>query len=185
MNKTKIKQQLRRGFFALAIVGALLTLPNAQARPMPASGNTTDCEHVISQQIFGSDTITILEITVCFHGTFEGTWVGTERDVFRADGTGTVHSSGVFSGTVNGRSGTMVFSYHVTISRNGEVTHWVVNQGTGDLAGLSGQGTFQNDIEHGPGCPGSGFDCTDCPPATGTCDDSFTLDYTGQIDFAR
>ena len=111
-----------------------------------------------------SATIITLEITVCFRGTFDGTWVGTERDVFRADGTGTVHGSGVFSGTVNGRSGTMAFSYHVTISRNGEVTRWVVNQGTGDLAGLSGQGTFQNDIEHGPGCPGSGFDCTDCPP---------------------
>src|SRR2546425_2365390 len=115
MNKPNIKQQLRRGFFALAIVGALLTLPNAQARPMPASGNTTDCEHVISQQIFGSDTITILEITVCFHGTFEGTWVGTERDLFHADGTGTVLASGFFSGTVNVGSGTVVFSLHGNI----------------------------------------------------------------------
>ena len=184
MNKPKIKQQLRRGFFALAIIGALFTLPNAKARPMPASGSTTDCEHVISQQIFGSDTITILEITVCFHGTFDGTWVGTERDLFHADGTGTILGSGFFSGTVNGRSGTMLFSYQVSITPHGDVSHWVVNQGTGDLAGFHGHGTFQNDIEHGPGCPGSGFECTDCPPATGTCDDSFTLDYTGQIDFA-
>src|SRR5439155_21884302 len=144
MNKPKIKQQLRRSFFVLAIVGALLTLPKAQAQPIPASGSTTDCEHVISQRISGSNTIITLEITVCLHGTFDGTWVGAERDVFRADGTGTVHGSGVFSGTVNGQSGTMVFSYHVTITRNGEVTHWVVNQGTGDLAGVTGQGTFQN-----------------------------------------
>jgi hypothetical protein len=184
MNKTKTKQHLRRGFFALAIVGALLTLPNVQARPIPASGSTTDCEHVISQQIFGSNTITILEITACFHGTFEGTWVGTERDVFDADGTGTVLATGFFSGTVNGRSGTMVNTLHVTISSNGEVAHWVVDQGTGGLAGLHGQGTTSEPSENGPGCPGSGFDCTDCPPATGTCDDSFTLDYTGQIDFA-
>jgi hypothetical protein len=185
MNKPKIKQQLRRGFFALAIAGALCALPNAQAQPIPASGSTTDCEHVISQQIAGQDTITILEITVCFHGTFEGTWVGTERDVFHADGTGTILGSGFFSGTVNGQSGTAVFSYHVTITSHGDLTHWVVNQGTGDLASLHGQGRFQNDVEHGPGCPGSGFDCTDCPPATGTCDDSFTLDYTGQIEFGR
>jgi len=185
MNKIKIKQHLRRAFFALAIVGALLTLPKAQAQPIPATGSTTDCEHVISQRIVGSNTITILEITVCFHGTFEGTWVGTERDVFRADGTGTVHSSGVFSGTVNGRSGTIVFSLQVSITRNGDVTNWVVDQGTGDLAGLHGQGTTQEVSENGPGCPGTGFDCVDCPPATGTCDDSFTLDYIGQIDFAR
>jgi len=185
MDKPRIKQPLRRGFFALAIVGALLTLPKAQARPIPATGSSTDCEHVVSQQIVGSNTITILEITACFHGSFEGTWVGTERDVFRADGTGTVQGSGFFSGTVNGRFGTMVFSYHVTISLNGEVSHWVVDQGTGDLAGLHGQGTTPDAIENGPGCPVSGFDCTDCPPATGTCDDSFDLDYTGQIEFAR
>jgi len=185
MNKQNIKQHPRRAFFALAMVGVLLALPSAQAQPIPATGSTTDCEHVISQRIAGSNTITTLEITVCFHGTFEGTWVGTERDVIHPNGTVTGQASGVFSGTVNGRSGTMVFSLEVSITRNGDVTHWVVDQGTGDLAGLSGQGTTQNDIEHGPGCPGSGFDCTDCPPATGTCDDSFTLDYIGQIQFAR
>ena len=185
MDKPKIEQQLRRGFFALAIVGALLTLPNAQATPLPASGSTTDCEHVISQQMFGSNTITILEITACFHGTFEGTWVGTERDVIHPDGTLTGQASGVFSGTVNGRSGTCVTSLEVSLTLNGDVVHWVVDQGTGDLAGLHGQGTVQGDaIEHGPGCPVSGFDCTDCPPATGTCDDSFDVNYTGQIDFA-
>jgi hypothetical protein len=107
--------------------------------------------------------------------------VGTERDVIHPNGTVTGQASGVFSGTVNGQSGTCVFSLEVNVDR---ANHWVVDQGTGDLAGLSGQGTFPNDIEHGPGCPGSGFDCVVCPPATGTCDDSFTLDYTGQIQFA-
>ena len=184
MNKPNIKQQLRRGFFALAIVGALLTLPKAQAQPIPASGSTTDCEHIISVRTAGPSTIITSSITVCFHGTFEGTWVGTERDVIHPNGTVTGQASGVFSGTVNGRSGTCVFSLEVSITRNGDVTHWVVDQGTGDLAGLHGQGTTQEVSENGPGCPVSGFDCTDCPPATGTCDDSFTLNYTGQIDFA-
>jgi hypothetical protein len=193
MNKPKIKQQLRRGFFALAIVGALLTLPNAEAGPpIPATGYSIDCEHVISVQTVGPNTIITLSETACFHGTFEGTWVGTERDVIHPNGTVTIQASGVFSGTVNdgtvnGRSGTCVFSAAVSLTRNGDVTHWVVDQGTGDLAGLSGQGTFQGDgIEHGPGCPvpGSGFDCVVCPPPTGTCDDSFTLYSTGQIQFA-
>jgi len=185
MNKQNIKQQLRRAFFALAIVGALFTWPKAQAdQPAPVSGSTTDCEHVISQQSSGPNTIIALSITVCFHGTFEGTWVGTERDVIHADGSGTGQGSGVFSGTVNGRSGTMVFSYQVNISRNGLVSRWVVDQGTGDLAGLSGQGTTQFVSQDGPGCPTSGFDCENCPPPTGTCDDSFTLNYNGQIQFA-
>jgi hypothetical protein len=185
MNKPNIKQQLRRGFFALAIVGALLTLPKAQARPIPVRGSSTDCEHVISQQIFGSDTITILEITTCFHGTLDGTGVGTERDLFHADGTGAILGISFFSGTVNGRSGTMVLTYQVSITPNGNVSHWMVDQGTGDLAGVHGQGTTQVVSENGPGCPVRGFDCTDCPPATGTCDDSFVLDAIGQIEFAQ
>ena len=186
MNKSKIKQHLRRNFFALAIVGALFTLPRAEAGPpIPATGYSIDCEHVISVQTVGPNTIITLSETGCFHGTFVGTWVGTERDVIHPNGTVTIQASGVFSGRVNGRSGTCVISSAVSLTLNGDVTHWVVDQGTGDLAGLHGQGTFPFDaIEHGPGCPGSGFDCTDCPPATGTCDDSFTLDYTGQIDFA-
>ncbi len=77
----------------------------------------------------------------------------------------------------------MVFSYMAYLSPNGIVTHWVVDQGTGDLAGLSGQGTHQFVSQDGPGCPTSGFDCENCPPPTGTCDDSFTLNYDGQIQF--
>src|SRR6266566_6268751 len=120
MNKPRIKQQLRRGFFALAIVGALLTLPKAQAQPIPVTGSSTDCEHVISVQTVGPNTIIILSETACFHGTFEGTWVGTERDVIHPNGTVTIQASGIFSGTVNdgtvnGRSGTCVFSVAVNV----------------------------------------------------------------------
>jgi Protein of unknown function (DUF3224) len=184
MNKQNIKQQVRRAFFALAIVGVLFTLPKAQAaQPIPASGTSTDCEHVISQESHGPNTIITLSITTCFHGTFEGTWVGTERDVF-TEGHTKGQGSGVFTGTVNGRSGTMVFSYIAYLSPNGIMTHWVVDQGTGDLVGLSGQGTHQLVSQDGPGCPTSGFDCENCPPPTGTCDDSFTLNYNGQIQFA-
>jgi uncharacterized protein DUF3224 len=182
MNKTNIKQQLRRSFLAVTIVGALFTLPNTEAsQPVPATFSSTDCEHVISQESHGPNTIITLDITACFHGTFEGTWVGTERDVIHPNGTVTGQGSGVFSGTVNGRSGTFVFSFEVNVD---VASHWWVDQGTGDLAGLHGQGTTVSGIENGPGCPTSGFDCVDCPPPTGTCDDSFTLNNVGQIQFA-
>src|SRR4029453_284508 len=58
-----------------------------------SSYNSTDCEHVISQESHGRNTIITLSITACFHGTFEGTWVGTERDVIHADGSGTGQGS--------------------------------------------------------------------------------------------
>jgi|SRR5215471_14465319 len=184
MNKTNIKQSRDRVFSVLAVVGALtvgafFTLPNAQAsQPVPATFSSTDCEHIISVEPHGPNTIITLSITACFHGTFEGEYVGTERDVIHSNGAiAEGQGSGVFSGTVNGRSGTCVFSYHVNVP----VAHWVVDRGTGDLAGLSGQGTQQFVSEDGPGCPTSGFDCENCPPPTGTCDDSFTLNNVGQI----
>jgi hypothetical protein len=190
MNKQNIKQSRDRVFCVLAVVGALtvgalFTLPNAEAGPpIPATFSTTDCEHIISVQSSGQNTIITLSITTCFHGTFEGTWVGTERDVIHPDGHLTGQGSGIFSGTVNGQSGTCVFSYQANIGKIGQANPWVVEQGTGDLAGLHGQGTTQSGIENGPGCPPSGFDCENCPPPTGTCDDSFTLNIVGQIQFA-
>jgi len=172
MNKTNINQQLRRTFPALAIIAALFILPQAQAAPPAAvHGYSTDCENLISEQHVGQNTIIVLNITATFTGTFTGTWVGTERDVIHADGSGMVQGSGVFTGSVNGRSGTMIFSYRVTFPPNGrEVSHWVVDQGTGDLAGIDGQGTTPSDEETGPT-----DDCTW---------DTFVVEYSGQIQFA-
>ena len=176
MNKTNIKRRLRRTFSALAIVGALFTSPKAQADTLaPAHGYSTDCENLISEHHVGPNTIIVLSITATFSGTFDGTWVGTERDVINHDRSGRAQGSGVFTGSVhlNGslRSGTMIFSYLVTFAPNGtEVTHWVVDQGTGELAGLHGQGTNPSAEELGP---------------TDVCTwDRFTLEYAGQIQFA-
>jgi uncharacterized protein DUF3224 len=172
MNATNIKQQLRRTFSALATIGALFTLPPAQAVPTaPAHGYSTDCENLISLRQVGPNTIIVLSITATFTGTFDGTWVGTERDVIHADRSVTLQGSGVFTGAVSGRSGTMIFSYQVSISPNGrEVTHWVVDQGGGDLTGIHGEGTTPSDEETGP--------TDDCAW------DTFVVEYSGQIQFA-
>jgi hypothetical protein len=172
MKKPNIMQHLRRTFSALAIIGALFTLAKAHATPPAAAhGYSTDCETLISEQHVGQNTIIVLSITATFTGTFDGTWVGTERDVIYADGSGMVQGSGVFTGSVNGRSGAMIFSYRVTFPPNGrEVTHWVVDQGTDDLAGIHGQGTTPSAEERGP--------TDDCPW------DTFVVEYAGQIQFA-
>jgi hypothetical protein len=177
MNKQNIKQPLCRAFVALPIVGALtvgalLTSPQAHAeQPVAAHGFTTDCENLISEQVAGPNTIVVLSITVTFTGTFDGEWVGTERDVFHADGL-TGQGSGVFSGSVDGRFGTMTFSYTVAISPNGTkvVNRWVVEGTGGDLAGLHGEGAVVSGEEIGP---------------TEECRwDRFALEYSGQIQFA-
>ncbi len=172
MNKTNINQQLRRAFFALTIVGALFTLPKAQASPpVPASGSGTQCENVTDFRQVGPNLIITNSFTSDFTGTFTGTLVGTERDVVYADFSASFRGYGVFTGSVNGsQPGTIMMTYVGTAPGPvGGIAYWVVAEGTGGLASLHGQGTFLNIMETGP---------------TPDCEDTFSNDYSGQIQFA-
>jgi len=171
MNITNIKQHLLGSFFALAIVGALLTLPSAQAAGSPpnqqtAHGSWTDCEHVTNVTDYGSYLVVDIELTTTFTGTFEGTLEVIEQDVFYPDGYVTVHLEGTFTGSVAGRGGgesdTVRMSNYEAFSlggfphRRGAV--WMVDKGTGDLAGLRGEGSrtvFPTDPA--PGCESTFF----------------------------
>ena len=193
MNKQNINQHLCRVFFALAIVGVLLTLPNAQAaQPIPASGSTTDRECVVGNVPNGPNTIITLNIKATLTGTLTGTWCGTERDVVFPDGSETIHASGVFTGTVSGKSGTAVFtllgeadkaSPLGTFGGVGAAVTWVMDQGTGGLAGLHGHGAFGTLVSfaQGTGCGSNTNPCSNPGPGY---DFMFTLLYSGQIQFA-
>src|SRR5215471_9513248 len=150
MNKTNIKQDLRRSFFALVIVGALLALPIADAgRPWPtppgtASGSFTTCFSEPDVSNLGNLQIVHGPGTITFTGTFNGTWIGTETDEIPPKGEDIAHYSGVFTGTVNGSpigtavlTGTGVFTGIVNGYVHGAMSlQWIVSQGTGGLAGL-------------------------------------------------
>jgi hypothetical protein len=141
-NKQNNIQQLRRSFFALAIAGATLTLPSANARTIAVQGSWTDCQRNPVFQSFPYDAIITWDITIYFTGTFDGTWEGTEEDVVYSDGYFIAHGIGTFTGSVSGRSGTIRITYLATGSPPGRViSPWVVDEGTGDLAGLHGSGT--------------------------------------------
>jgi Protein of unknown function (DUF3224) len=173
MNKQNIKKHLRRTFSALAIAGALLSLPSAEAgRPITARGSWTGCQNITDVQPGDLYTIITWSVTIDFIGAFTGSYEGTERDVVYTDGYFTaISSDGIFTGSVSGRSGTVVMTYEAAGSPPGHIiSPWIVNEGTGDLAGLHGQGTWPHVIEHG---------------ATNGCDDTFSGDYTGQIQFAQ
>ena len=164
MNITDIKHRLRRTFSALLLAGALLALPGgnagAQSNGQGAQGSWTDCEHVLSVTSYPSYDVYILQITTTYTGTFDGTWEGVEEDVFYPDGYVTVHAEGTFTGSVGGTSGTARISHHEAFSlgglphRRGAV--WMVDEGTGDLAGLRGVGSSTvppgNQPPPGPGC---------------------------------
>ncbi len=170
MNITNIKHHLRRTFSALAVAGALFTLPNANADT--ATGSWTDCEHVVSVTSYPSYDVVTLSITSTYTGTFNGTWEGVEEDVVYSDGYFTVHAEGIFTGSLAGRSGTVRLTYYAAVppipGGSPVGNPWYVDKGTGDLAGLRGQGIWVHFQHPGP-TPG--------------CDDSFSSRYVGQISF--
>jgi len=166
MNKTKIKHHLRRTFSVLLVAGALFALPGAtadtQSNGQGAHGSWTDCEHITNVTDYGSYSVVEYEITTTYTGTFDGTWEGTEEDVFYPDGYVTVHAEGTFTGSVAGTSGTVRISFHEAFSLGGFLHRhgaiWMVDEGTGDLAGLRGVGSRTVFLgPPGPGCDYSAF----------------------------
>ena len=109
-------------------------------------------------------------VTGTVTGTFVGSFVGTEMQVVHRDGSINIHGSFVFTGSVNGSSGTLLVTYE---GIGNAVTHHEnlnaeVRQGTGGLAGVRANLTAEGDI----GAPNPG------------CDLSGVGTYTGQILFA-
>ena len=178
LNRNRIRSHLRTSFCALAIVGALLTLSSAQAGgpPLPASGEFFPCfNYAGPPRQVGENLIITFNISGwrTSTGTLIGYAEGTELDVVHRDGSITLHGTFLFTGSVGGRSGTMLFSYEgIGNAVTGhETLRFVGNQGTGDLAGTYANLTAEGDVV--PPDPNSGCDLQ----GAGT--------YTGQVVFAR
>ena len=179
MNKQIIKQQLRRAFFALVIVGAILALPladavGAGAQTGTASGSSTGCFNTTDVSNVGSLTVLTASVTITFTGTFTGTFVGTDRELIYPNGSTTDHFSGVFTGTITTASGT---------TKSGSVL-W---NGVGEFATQPGKGVLNFEIDHGAGSlaglhakvsfePTGG--CLNC----GGCEASLTSTYSGRFE---
>jgi hypothetical protein len=150
-NRNRLLSHLRRSFCALAVIGALLTLPSAQAdKPESASGGFNPCFNFAgppSQS--GPNTIVTFTVTAALTGTFTGSAIITERDIIHPDGSITLEGSGIF--TDQAACGTFLFTYSGTGSTvdGSESAHIVGGQGTGCFAGLHTHGTFQGNLTGG------------------------------------
>ena len=173
--KTKLVKSLMGSLlFACALVSLVAAMTSAEAaRPEPASGEFFPCFNYAGppRQVGENVIITFNVSGSSSNGTLIGSVEGTELDVVHRDGSITLHGSFLFTGSVNGRSGTLVFSYEgignaVTGHEN---LRFVGRQGTGDLAGIYVNVTAEGDV----GAPNPG------------CDLSGAGTYTGQILFAR
>ena len=181
---------LCQAFVALAILAALLPLPASEAGELrangpsaqgfiAASGPWVDCNIVTDFKQVGPNLIITVDITETFSGTLDGCYTGTERDVVYKNGSATFHGSGTFTGVVNGQSGTMVMTYEGTVTSQGVASaNWVLEQGTGGLTNLHGQGTFEGTLV--------ALQTSRCtPPDPTVCDGGmFGGTYSGTLHFA-
>jgi Protein of unknown function (DUF3224) len=178
--QNRFLSHVRTSFCALAIIGVPLAFPSSAAdrtgrsaaTPEPASGEFFPCfNYAGPPRQVGENWIITFNISGTATGTLTGSSVGTELDVVHPDGSITLHGTILFTGSVNGRSGTMLFTYEgignaVTGHEN---LRFVGRQGTGDLAGVYANLTAEGDV----GAPEPG------------CDLSGAGTYTGHVLFAR
>lgn len=138
-------KQFKAAFAALPMLASLLLLPaSANASPLSSgNGSFTSTGEVVSvKQASGNTIVTATEVQT-LTGVLSGTRVATGITIFHPDGTFTAHDSGTFTGTIDGRTGSITISgasSGVGNAGNGQI---VGNRGTSGLAGLHLQGTFQ------------------------------------------
>ena len=136
---------LKATLAALPLLAALLLLPasaNASTLSSGSGGFITTGEVISVKQADGNTIVTATEVQT-LTGVLSGTRVATGIQVFHPDGTFTAHDSGTFTGTIDGRTGSITISgasSGVGNTGNGQI---VGDRGSGGLEGLHLQGTFQ------------------------------------------
>lgn len=166
---------LAAGGMAALLAASALSADKGVATSVPVKGEWIDCNTVTDSKEEGERRVITVAIAEKFSGTLEGTYDGTEQNLVRPDGSGTFKGSGVFRGEINGREGTAVMTYSGTVDKDGHaVAHWVLDQGTDDLARVDGQGTFEGkQIERRP------EGCTDAKTQS-----AFAGTYSGTVHFS-
>lgn len=118
--------------------------------PTPANGNITRVSFTptIVKNADGNTFIDFIMVS-SFSGTFTGITNDVGTAVLRPTGDFTFNFLSTFNGTVDGKSGTVVF--RVAGKGEGGTTNgtargqFVILRGTGELANLHGQGSFEGE----------------------------------------
>ena len=89
-------------------------------------------------------TLNEIKVTETFAGDLQGEGTARFLQALRADGTASFVALERVTGTLGGKTGTFVLQDEGTLTGNQVEGRWFViaGSGTGDLAGLRGEGTF-------------------------------------------
>ena len=128
-----------------ALLLPVLTVTTVEAaRPIVSTGHFSTTSSVpLSTRTHGDVTISTFQDTLSVTGILTGTVVGPVRNVVNTrTHTLTMHSRGLFTGTANGRSGTLIVIANGRVVGGTLMGRFTVSHGTGDLENFSGHGTF-------------------------------------------
>lgn len=143
-------RRLMRSFTALSLslAGLLMTIHPAAAagKPLDAAGNVAQVSFAQSN-VRTAGAVTLFDFTEhdALSGTFSGTSVIEGSCMVQASGQAVCTATETLTGTVAGRAGTAEFHDVVFLDLATSAFHgsFTVVGGTGGLASLHGQGTFE------------------------------------------
>jgi len=142
----KVKTITKRVLYLLPLV--LLLLPVAQgATVQTATGTFTTSATTISVNTVDGYTVITQSLLLTTTGGIAGTLSGSDVAIITPTLTGFLSGRGTFTGIVLGRSGTVGIGFAGTFSPiTGQLNlqaSFLQGTGTGQLTGISGQGTVQ------------------------------------------
>ena len=127
------------------LLPAMLRAPIISAdQPTPGSGTFTPASPptILENRVADGNTIIIAMQPFTVAGTLMGTEVLTFHEVIHPNGTVDIQSFGVFTGTVNGRAGTVLSRNVSTGDSNSQEGHFTLFGGTDALATLHAEGAW-------------------------------------------
>jgi Protein of unknown function (DUF3224) len=142
----KNRMKMKKGtLFLLALLPVLAISAAYGSKPADGKGTVTLVSHVKvgTSRAPNDNNITTYTNTFKVDGALSGTAVATERDVTHSQtGMISLHGLANFTGTVNGKTGSIMINY--VGHNNGTFIQgqFVLLGGTSGLLGLHGQGTF-------------------------------------------
>jgi hypothetical protein len=134
-------RRLRLLVIPIVIVAAVVVATAAAASPPSQASGTVGNTSATFNSVRTADGNVIIDLsaTATYTGTFSGTSTIEGTLIVHADGSATFHDVEIFSGTVNGVSGTVTFKLNGG-NDSGLASHATATivDATGDLAGLHG-----------------------------------------------
>ena len=156
----------RLGAIIAAVVASLwfgTAVAEASTPIIPAAGTDEITLSPVSTRAADGNTFIDFTYVESWQGTLVGTRVGSASLVIHPDGSFNTQISGIFTGTIAGRSGTAVMTATAKGTFASARAIFVVTHGTGGLAGVHVEGT-------------------DAGSATGPT--SFAAIYSGKVHFS-